>query len=54
MAPELTGHGLPLSKCAAYDRVCGQPFESHSLLAGVAGGLPTVARPVRRTGPHEM
>jgi hypothetical protein len=29
MAPELTGHGLPLNKCEAYNRVYEQPYESH-------------------------
>ena len=29
IAPELTGHGLPLSKCEAYKRVYDQPSESH-------------------------
>ena len=29
IAPELTGHGLPLSKCEAYNRVYEQPSESH-------------------------
>jgi hypothetical protein len=29
IAPELTGHGLPLSKCEAYNRVYDQPSESH-------------------------
>jgi hypothetical protein len=29
MAPELTGHGLPLSKCEAYNRVYDQPSESY-------------------------
>jgi hypothetical protein len=29
IAPELTGHGLPLSKCEAYNRVYEQPCESH-------------------------
>jgi hypothetical protein len=28
IAPELTGHGLPLSKCEAYNRVYDQPLES--------------------------
>ena len=28
-ARELTGHGLPLSKCGAYNRVHDQPSESH-------------------------
>jgi len=28
-APELTGHGLPLSKCEAYDRVYDQSFGLH-------------------------
>jgi hypothetical protein len=28
IAPELTGHGLPLSKCEAYNRVYEQPYES--------------------------
>jgi hypothetical protein len=27
--PELTGHGLPLCKCEAYNRVYEQPNESH-------------------------
>jgi hypothetical protein len=30
IAPELTGHGLPLSKCGAYNRVYDQPCESHA------------------------
>ena len=29
VAPELTGHGLPLSKCEAYNRVYDQPYESN-------------------------
>ena len=29
IAPELTGHGLPLSKCEAYNRVYDQPYESN-------------------------
>ncbi len=29
IAPELTGHGLPLIKCEAYNRVYEQPYESH-------------------------
>jgi len=29
IAPELTGHGLPLSKCEAYNRVYDQPYGSH-------------------------
>jgi hypothetical protein len=29
IAPESTGHGLPLSKCEAYDRVYDQSFGSH-------------------------
>ena len=28
IAPELTGHGLPLSKCEAYNHVHDQPYES--------------------------
>jgi hypothetical protein len=28
IAPEPTGHGLPLSKCEAYNRVYDQPYES--------------------------
>jgi hypothetical protein len=28
MAPELTGHGLPLSKCEAYNRVYDQFYQS--------------------------
>ena len=28
IAPELTGHGLPLSECEAYNRVYEQPYES--------------------------
>ena len=28
IAPELNGHGLPLSKCEAYNRVYDQPYES--------------------------
>lgn len=28
IAPELTGHGLPLSKCEAYNRVYEQPYGS--------------------------
>ena len=28
IAPELTGHGLPLIKCEAYNRVYEQPYES--------------------------
>jgi hypothetical protein len=28
IAPEPTGHGLPLSKCEAYNRVYEQPYES--------------------------
>ena len=28
IAPELSGHGLPLSKCEAYNRVYDQPYES--------------------------
>ena len=28
IAPETTGHGLPLSKCEAYNRVYDQPYES--------------------------
>jgi hypothetical protein len=28
IAPELTGHGLPLSKCEAYNRIYEQPYES--------------------------
>jgi hypothetical protein len=28
IAPERTGHGLPLSKCEAYNRVYDQPYES--------------------------
>ena len=28
IAPELTGHGLPLSKCEAYNRVYEQPCGS--------------------------
>jgi hypothetical protein len=26
IAPELTGHGLPLGKCEAYNRVYDQPY----------------------------
>ncbi len=26
VAPEVTGHGLPLSKCEAYNRVYDQPY----------------------------
>ena len=29
IAPELTGHGLPLSKCEAYNRVYDQLSKSH-------------------------
>jgi hypothetical protein len=29
IAPELTGHGLPLGKCEAYNRVYDQPYESN-------------------------
>ncbi len=29
IAPELAGHGLPLIKCEAYNRVYEQPYESH-------------------------
>ena len=29
IAPEPTGHGLPLSKCEAYNRVYDQPYESN-------------------------
>ena len=29
IAPESTGHGLPLNKCEAYDRVYDQSFGSH-------------------------
>jgi hypothetical protein len=28
IAPEPAGHGLPLSKCEAYNRVYDQPYES--------------------------
>jgi hypothetical protein len=28
IAPELTGHSLPFSKCEAYNRVYDQPYES--------------------------
>jgi hypothetical protein len=28
IAPELTGHGLPLVKCEAYNRVYDQPYGS--------------------------
>jgi hypothetical protein len=28
IAPELTGHGLPLSKCEAYNRVYDQFYQS--------------------------
>jgi hypothetical protein len=28
IAPEPTGHGLPLSKCEAYNRVYEQPYGS--------------------------
>ena len=28
IAPETTGHGLPLRKCEAYNRVYDQPYES--------------------------
>ena len=28
IAPERTGHGLPLSKCEAYNRVYDRPYES--------------------------
>jgi len=28
IAPEPTGHGLPLNKCEAYNRVYDQPYES--------------------------
>jgi hypothetical protein len=28
IAPETTGHGLPLIKCEAYNRVYDQPYES--------------------------
>ena len=28
IAPELTGHGLPLSKCEAYNRVYDQFYRS--------------------------
>src|SRR3974390_611687 len=28
IAPEVTGHGLPLSKCEAYNRVYDHPYES--------------------------
>jgi hypothetical protein len=28
IAPELSGHGLPLIKCEAYNRVYDQPYES--------------------------
>ena len=28
IAPEVTGHGLPLNKCEAYNRVYDQPYES--------------------------
>ena len=28
IAPELTGHGLPLIKCEAYNRVHDQPYGS--------------------------
>jgi hypothetical protein len=28
IAPEVTGHGLPLSKCEAYKRVYDQPYGS--------------------------
>ena len=29
IAPELTGHGLPLTKCEAYNRVYDQPYGSN-------------------------
>jgi hypothetical protein len=29
IAPELTGHGLPLGKCEAYNRVYDQFYQSH-------------------------
>jgi hypothetical protein len=29
IAPELTGHGLPLVKCEAYNRVYDQPYGSN-------------------------
>jgi hypothetical protein len=29
IAPELTGHGLPLIKCEAYNRVYDQPYGSN-------------------------
>ena len=29
IAPEVTGHGLPPSKCEAYDRVYDEPFGLH-------------------------
>jgi len=28
IAPEPTGHGLPLDKCEAYNRVYDQPYEA--------------------------
>jgi hypothetical protein len=28
IAPELPGHGLPLNKCEAYNRVYDQPYDS--------------------------
>ena len=28
IAPEPTGHGLPLNKCEAYNRVYDQPYEA--------------------------
>jgi hypothetical protein len=28
IAPQLTGHGLPLIKCEAYNRVYDQPYGS--------------------------
>jgi hypothetical protein len=28
IAPELNGHGLPLNKCEAYNRVYDQPYGS--------------------------
>ena len=27
IAPEMTGHGLPLNKCGAYNRVYEQPYD---------------------------
>jgi hypothetical protein len=29
IAPELTGHGLPLIKCEVYNRVYDQPYGSN-------------------------